>query len=120
MSEQQRKMLATLKRMKFLCAIGVIANVLLHPDVPFLGIRFSIAQTILILIWLYGLINGLGYLNQNVPLFQIGIVRGGQIAYLLLRHFTVSLPSAVILIAMDVIWVVYLLSHKAKYYYERV
>ena len=120
MSEQQRKMLATLKRMKFLCAIGVIANVLLHPDVPFLGIRFSIAQTILILIWLYGLINGLGYLNQNVPLFQIGIVRGWQIAYLLLRHFTVSLPSAVILIAMDVIWVVYLLSHKAKYYYERV
>ena len=90
MSEQQRKMLATLKRMKFLCAIGVIANVLLHPDVPFLGIRFSIAQTILILIWLYGLINGLGYLNQNVPLFQIGIVRGGN------RQETVSAVTGLV------------------------
>lgn len=120
MSEQQRKMLATLKRMKLLCAVGVIANVLLHPSGTPVGVRFSIAQTIMIIIWLYGLINGLGYLNQNVPLFQIGIVRGGQIAYLMLRHSSISLPSAVALVVLDVVWVVYLLSHKAKYYYERV
>lgn len=120
MSEQQRKMLTTLKRMKLLCAIGIIANVLLHPDISPIGIRFSIAQTILIFVWLYGLINGLGYLDQNVPLFQTGIVRGGQIAYLLLRHSVINLPSTVILIVLDVIWIVYLLSHKAKYYYERV
>lgn len=118
MDDYQKKMLATLRVMKVLCGIGVAANITLHPGGTPIGLRLSLGAIFIIGAWIWGLLNGLGYFNQSIPIFFLGLCRLVQAGYNLWRGKFNTLVFC-ILIVVDVIWLFYLLIHKSKYEYER-
>jgi hypothetical protein len=82
--------------------------------------------------WVYGLLSHLGYFKRqvsadedgkikyevSVPIVQIGLIRMAQAGYYLLRKLSVNWVVFIILIALDVIYVAFILLDKANYYYE--
>ena len=80
--------------------------------------RLWLLQITACLVWILGLLGGLGYLNQMVPILQIGIVRIIECLYLLLFKYKETRWWVVgLYILVDVIYVVYLLIDKSNYEY---
>ena len=61
---------------------------------------------------------GLGYFNQNTPILPLGIIRILQIGlYLLFKHKAVNWIIIGIYLALDAIFLLFLLFDKANYEY---
>lgn len=80
--------------------------------------RLWLMQVVICLVWILGLLGGLGYLNQMVPILQVGIVRIIECLYLLLFKYKETRWWVVgLYVLVDVIYVVYLLIDKSNYEY---
>jgi hypothetical protein len=105
--------------MKVLFAIIAISNLVL-PFYKDWSWRFSVFQIIAVLIWVYGLMGGLGYFNQATPILAIGILRMLQAGcYLIFRRSQINWIVFAIFIALDVIFTIFLIFDKANYEYVK-
>ena len=118
MSDYQKKMLRTLTRMKVLCIVGIIINLLIHPVDKLLCFDVTAGAIVMIVLWVYGLINGLGILPQNIPVMMMGFTRLIQFGFDYWRY-KVNWVAVSILLGTDLVWLIYLLAHKSKYEYEK-
>lgn len=106
--------------MKVLYCILLIVNMAL-PFYKNWVWHFSIIQLIIVVIWFFGLLGGLGYFNQSTPILQIGIVRIFQLgAYFLFKRAMINWIVILVYLALDLFFLLFLLFDKANYYYEIV
>lgn len=105
----------------YVMKVGYVALVILNIGLPCIDgthSRLWLMQISACVVWVFGLLGGLGYFNQLVPILQIGIVRIIECLYLLLFKYKVTIWWAVgIYILADVIYLVYLLIDKSNYEY---
>lgn len=81
--------------------------------------HFSLFQLGAIIIWLFGLLSGLGYFNQDTPILQIFILRIFEMGwYALLHRQKTNWWMFVIFIILDVVYMAFLLIDKSSYTYE--
>lgn len=105
----------------YVMKVGYVLLVIINLAAPCLkGIhsRLWLMQVVICLVWILGLLGGLGYLNQMVPILQVGIVRIIECLYLLLFKYKETRWWVVgLYVLVDVIYVVYLLIDKSNYEY---
>ena len=101
----------------YVMKVGYVLLVIINLAAPCLkGIhsRLWLMQVVICLVWILGL----GYLNQMVPILQVGIVRIIECLYLLLFKYKETRWWVVgLYVLVDVIYVVYLLIDKSNYEY---
>ena len=99
----------------YVMKVGYVLLVIINLAAPCLkGIhsRLWLMQVVICLVWI------LGYLNQMVPILQVGIVRIIECLYLLLFKYKETRWWVVgLYVLVDVIYVVYLLIDKSNYEY---
>ena len=117
MNKYERGILLNTFIMKVLYVILLLVNLFL-PTIKNTYFHFSILQSVVIIMWLFGLLGGLGYFNQYTPILPIGIIRIIEIGYALLFKFKVTNWIAIgVFILIDIIFTVFLLLDKASYAY---
>lgn len=117
MNKYERGILLNTFIMKVLYVILLLVNLFL-PTIKNTYFHFSILQIVVIIMWLFGLLGGLGYFNQYTPILSIGIIRIIEIGYALLFKFKVTNWIAIgVFILIDIIFTVFLLLDKASYAY---
>ena len=101
----------------YVMKVGYVLLIVINLVVPCLKgthSRLWLLQIVACLVWILGLLGGLGYLNQMVPILQIGIVRIIECLYLLLFKYKETRWWIIgLYILIDVIYVVYLLIDKS-------
>lgn len=118
MNKYEKSMMFNLTIMKVGFVIILITNLLLpiYKDTYF---QFSLFQGVAVCIWLYGLLTGLGYFNQNTPILAISILRIAEAGYYAILHLQrTNWIIFMIFIILDVIYLSFLLVDKANYRYE--
>lgn len=95
--------------------------------------QLNLFQSILCIIWVYGLLSHLGYFKTqvsdgsdgviryepNTPIVQVGLLRLAEfIYYFLIRKSVINWTIFIGLIVGDVIYIMFLLLDKANYVFE--
>lgn len=131
-SLKMNKLLANLRISKAIYVVLLLCNLAL-PLYRGEPMRFTLFQTIDVIIWLYGLLSQLGYFKEQigeeingktlyenkVPFLQVGIIRIIEAAYLrLFKNDVVDWRVLAVLVGLDVFYAVFLLIDKARYVFE--
>lgn len=120
MNKYEKNIMANTNIMKITYVVISLVNMLL-PFYKDWHWRFSIFQLVIVIIWFFGLLGGLGYFGQATPILPIGIVRIVQIgAYMLFRLREVNWYVIGVYVILDIIFLAFLLFDKATYVYEIV
>lgn len=82
------------------------------------GYKFSIFQCIVPIIWFYGLLNGIGYFKQEVPVLGIGILRIFEgLFYFIIARSKFNWGMFLIFIIMDILYAFFFYLDRNSYYY---
>ena len=125
------KLMVNLRISTFLCIAIIVCNLFL-PLYSNKVVNVNLFEFIIIGLWIFGTISHHGYFLQQtshnedgvityesrLPIVQIGLVRIFQIIYYLIRKVKISWVVLLILIALDVIYIAFILLDKSNYYYE--
>ena len=117
MNKYEKSLMFNVTIMKIGFVIIALTNFFLpvYKDTYF---QFSLFQIGVIIIWFYGLMNGIGYGHQNVPIVAIGLLRIAEAGYHALIHFEkTNWWVFLVFIVMDVIYLAFLLIDKSSYTY---
>jgi hypothetical protein len=81
----------------------------------------SLFQWVIVAIHFIGLLNGIGYFNQWVPLVPLFFVRVGEVLfYVFLSKKDIYWPVFSIVLIVDMLFILLLLMTKSKYKIERI
>ena len=81
----------------------------------FLG--FSVLQVVVVIIWFIGLLNGIGYFSQTVPMLPITIVRILEIIFYGLIRGNANWLHFALMVILDVLFMAFLYADKIQYEY---
>ena len=118
MNKYEKSLMFNITVMKIGFAIIALVNLFfpVYKDEVF---QFSLFQIGAVGIWFFGMLGGMGYLNQSIPIVQIGLLRIFEVMfYVILRLDRVNWWAFLIFIILDVAYLVFLLLDKANYSYE--
>lgn len=82
------------------------------------GYKFSLFQVVIPIIWFYGLLNGIGYFNQEVPILGIGLVRIFEgLFYYVVARGSFNWVLFIVFIVMDSLYSLFMYLDRNSYYY---
>lgn len=119
MNKYERNLMFNITVMKVIYVLIIFCNLLLpiRRDVLF---SISPLQIIAIIIWLFGLLGGMGYFDQRTPVLPIGILRFVEILYYaVLRTDYINWIGFGICVLLDIIFIAFLFFDKANYTYVK-
>lgn len=127
-----KRLLFNVKLSKILCLLIVACNLIL-PWKKGVFVQFNIFNIVAAILWVYALISQMGYFlvqvsedenghytyENRIPIVQIVVDRVLEILfYLFFKKGVVDWRFIIALIAMDLIYMLFLLMDKSNYYYE--
>ena len=118
MNRYERNLMFNIKVMKILYLVIVCLNIFL-PIKAGMIFYLSIPQIIICFIWLFGLLNGMGYFSQHLPILPIGITRFIEILYYGVLRGSMNWWAFAIQVMVDIIYFTFLVFDKSNYTYER-
>ena len=82
------------------------------------GYVFSVFQIAIPIIWFYGLLNGIGYFSQEVPVLGIGLVRIFEgLFYFVIARSKFNWILFIVFIIIDIVYALFLYLDRNSYYY---
>lgn len=119
MNKYERNLMFNVSVMKIIYVLIVICNLLL-PIRRDVFISISPLQIVAVIIWLFGLLGGMGYFDQRTPILPIGILRFIEVLYYaVLRTKYINWVSFCVYLILDIIFVAFLFFDKANYMYVK-
>lgn len=118
MNRYEKNLMFNVTVMKVLYVIIVFVNIFISQKK---GVFFSlnIFQIILCVAWFFGLLGGLGYFGQKLPIIPLGIIRVLEALYYGLLRGKLNWWVFAIQVMLDIIYFTFLLFDKSNYAYEK-
>lgn len=119
MNKYERNLMFNVHVMKLIYVLVVFCNLLLpiRRDTLFC---ISPLQIVAVIVWLFGLLGGMGYFDQRTPILPIGILRFVEVLYYgVLRTNYINWIGFAIYVVLDIIFMAFLFFDKANYTYVK-
>lgn len=117
MNRYEKNLMVNITIMKVLYVVTLFIN-LLVPVKRNTIFYVSVFQIVVVIVWFFGLLGGMGFFDQRTPILPIGIIRFIEIIYYgVIRAGFISWISIGVYIIFDIIFVAFLFFDKANYEY---
>ena len=118
MNRYEKNLMFNVTVMKVLYVVIVFVNIFISQKK---GVFFSlnIFQIVLCVTWFFGLLGGLGYFGQKIPIIPLGIIRVLEALYYGLLRGKLNWWVFAIQVMLDIIYFTFLLFDKSNYAYEK-
>lgn len=118
MNRYERNLMVNITIMKILYVLTLFINLLI-PIKRSTFFYVSLFQIIIVIIWFFGLLGGMGFFDQRTPILPIGVVRLIEIIYYgVIRTGFINWIALGIYIIFDIIYIAFLFFDKANYEYK--
>lgn len=119
MNRYERNLMLNVTLMKIFYVCLVLVNILL-PVQRNTFFSTNLLQIIVVIVWFFGLLGGMGYFDQMTPVLPIGIVRFVELIYYgFLKEGYLNWIAFVIYVGLDIIYMTFLFFDKAGYEYKK-
>lgn len=119
MNKYEKNLMFNVIVMKIIYCIIIFVNLLvpIRRNVYFI---ISPLQVIIVIVWLFGLLGGMGFFDQRTPVLPIGLLRFIEILdYGVLRTNYMNWWAFAIFVVLDMIFTTFLFFDKANYSYVK-
>lgn len=118
LNKYEKRLMLNTDIMKVLGIAGVLLNLLI-PLFPEMGFK-SIFQWLMVIIYVIGTLNAIGYFSQHVPIVPMAAVRGLEsFYYYVISDGGIQTMSLMILVGFDLIFLAMFLVDKSNYTYVK-
>ena len=118
MNRYEKNLMFNVTVMKVLYVIIVFVNIFVSQKKGVL-ISLNLLQIALCFAWFFGLLGGLGYFGQRLPIIPLGIIRLLEVLYYGVLRSRMNWWVFVIQVMLDIIYFTFLLFDKSNYAYEK-